>query len=462
MARPRKTENVDNKVTDISSLMAEMLQVAVKAGGTSYKAGEREEYITGIPIPNYALPLQFVIQNDIWPLHRLALIAGPFGSCKTTLALEICRWFIHAGGGINYLETEGKMDAMHIMAVIGSLINLVNMHEAQTVEEWQMRITESIEFLTSKPKGSITFPVVYLVDSLTGSDTQEALDHIKETGHAKGRTFSDMSLNLSQYFKWLSSAVLPVPVTGILINHQKRDLKQLPTGRSVEVKRKPGGDAQGFHATLDISVSKIGDINTVKRQGKKIGMQCEKNSMGVTGLKGYFETVASDRVDENGKMLRALWIDWYSSIPVFLRDCLKVDKVSALKDVLTISEAGNKWSCSQLGLVRATPSEFGKALVANDKLFKQVQDVLGIARREHKFLGPNGVIAPDPGPWFEEVESNVVIDFTKEEVSDDTTNRNTGGSAAGSTDEPGNECEDVQEPLQEADIRDPQPTEEAN
>lgn len=224
-------------------------------------ASDSAKFATGVPLKE--LSLMYLLGLNIFPLAKCVGIAGKAGSCKSALGFDFVRRLCEYNGYAAMLETEaGKVSEILVRSIIqDKYINAgrFSITPCTSIDEVQGALLKYTEgFKVNDPGASI--PMEFLIDSLTGNDTDEAIEKLDKEGHT-GRGFAISALSWSTYFKMFPQKLMGWPIGLIYINHMKESPPPPGQGHLPPKKRTPGGDSQWFHASIYI-------YTTVVKEGR--------------------------------------------------------------------------------------------------------------------------------------------------------------------------------------------------
>ena len=359
--------------------------------GETYMGPDIEMFITGVPIP--ALSFMYLIDSNVFPVSKCVGIAGYPESNKSALGFEVMRWFIQHGwpdaGFGKLIENEGaKLSPSLLRSIVGydKVDTHVQVTQSQTIDVAQRHLTFSLDYLKKNSSRDVAMAMV--LDSLTGSDTEESGDKIRETGFAD-RSFPTGALSWTQYIRWISGQLVGWPASFIFINHLKDKPAKERGGYAPPEKGVAGGTAQSFHAAFYLWMKLIGEDKRLTRvvEGKtvkcpqrvrNIQIECHKTSIGesrrgiTVGFCWYFEDGKQhsywDWEGATARLIAALQDDEVRDIKG-LKNCFHK---SVLADILDVKVTEKLYSSKRLGLQHVTPSEFGAAVHADAKLMDEL------------------------------------------------------------------------------------------
>jgi RecA/RadA recombinase len=374
---------------NVDDFVDEALKAAEATFGQEkcYVAAGHEKTMTVLPVT--PLSVRWLIESNGWPLGRITQSGGGYGTQKSSFAFQLIQWYLEAGGFVVLIDTENKTSSSLLRSMIAPEFFDTNdpkhkrfmIVNATTIEEWQRiiqeqckRLMELSEVLKRKP----SFPILFVVDSLMGSSSEEGLEQIKTEGAAPGRTYSDAALVISQYMKVFPNTLLNWPITVHTIHHEKPNIG-LP-GMS-----RQGGKAPDFYATLDFqfkrggvtSMGKSMEYSNLKLQAKNISLSVRKSSMGSDVDK---ELSVAFCWSFDGTKQRSWW-DWDSASAMLL-----AKYANQLTDIMDINHetrqrVGEVFWSEKLGIAEenAVPaSEFGKLVDSNIELKTKLEEALHV------------------------------------------------------------------------------------
>ena len=421
-ARPREMVNLDkrvltkkqklsiedwkgvNKGRKVDAYFAGTAAVARTKFGSegTYVGSDTHNMMIGIPIP--ALPFEFLLAQDCYPLGHIMQVNGPPGTNKTSLMAEIIRWFVLNDGGANYLEAETKMSPDLLPSIIGWGRQSYITDRCDTLEEWQTRMTYYIEDhkkrLTGtkeEPGPGRSMPIVFGVDSLMGKLSNETIEKIKEAGFA-GRQFPKEALSLTSYFKAVPAWIDQWPFAIVLNNH----VKFSKDDNGNKKRNKGGGEQISFQQSYELEMSVVKqELKCAEWDGRVLQIRNYKNSFGPdqrriqTRIIWWQEPNPNydpDDPDETEPPTRQVtrW-DWDWSTTRMIFDVFKnggklAERLKAVLHFATPSTAeitGTAYSAT----LNMKPkdavswSDFGQMINGNAKLKDAIRSALGIKRR---------------------------------------------------------------------------------
>ena len=284
----RENWNAINRTGTLDSMMDGMMETAKNKFNAESVFGSSEDFssvVVGIPLPS--LSLEYLTGNTVWPLSSVAQIAGRWGTCKSSFAYDIFRWFYEYGGRSICLDTESKFNPELCRSIMrsGDDSRAFHYNRCKSVEDWQDRMTfyvrEWKKILTGTketPGPGKVVPVVFSLDSLAGASSDEVQEKILKEGHAN-RMHPVNALKNSIYLSGIRSEFDYWPFSLLIVNHLKERTDD--TGRQSDYT--PGGERFNFIETYEIRTSIWSKrIANTQFEGVGIRLTCAKNSLAPT------------------------------------------------------------------------------------------------------------------------------------------------------------------------------------
>jgi hypothetical protein len=369
-----------------------------KFGHGSVLAGsDTNQLVVGIPMPSLAL--EWLIQQDVFPLSVIIMLVGKWRTCKSALLYEIFRWFDKCNGGAVLNEAETKFSPDLCQSIMGYEDDEVPiiLNRCNSLDEWQKYLTfylkeqkKQMIGTADEPGPGRTIPVCFGVDSVMGKSAEEKHEKISKEGSA-GRAFPVEALMITEYIRAIAHELDNWPFSLVLINH----LKTAITEEGGSERRKPGGDFASFQESFELETSIWKEkIDTAHFDGTGVRISCEKNSFGVTGRKIKTRMLWWDEEigeDQSGPIYRQKTVfDWDWSTINFLNDLppkykarlkerdIDLDVKSPTADVECLA----RMKCLGMGTSDYLPwNEVGAMIRDNSDVMERIRNGLSIKRR---------------------------------------------------------------------------------
>ena len=364
-------------------------------------AGDVGNLVIGIPMP---LAMQYVLQNNVFPVGRMIQLVGMEKSNKSSLAFEIARWFTESMGMAYLFENETKFSSDLAQSIYGwtdeTGIEVMGHWPCETLEDWQQKVqnaTMGIKLLMTKgdkerkikPLGR-TLPVLMLLDSIAGGVAEEKQTKITKRGFAS-RDYSIEALLNQDFLKKYRSDLVGWPFAFLVVNHLK---KQKAEGGQYIERKKPGGKHLGFAESIELEMAKIKALRyvddrpgamTMDIRGNRIKIECQKSSIGeedreltVNFMWWY------DKSEITGRPRQYSRWQWEEAVVDLLasQEGSRKQKVTDIVD-LRVAKEGRLWS-KRLGVSKKAPlprKDIGMLIEQDPKIISQLQDLFAIKQR---------------------------------------------------------------------------------
>ena len=364
-------------------------------GGVTYMGKEIEAMIVGIPLP--ALSLMYLFDSTVFPLGKPVGFAGFPASQKSSLGFELIHWFQSLGGYGKVVECEGgKVSPSLLSSIVGPEgYEQVTIVRCNSIDSARKQINFTLDFLKKKdPEKKV--PFILILDSATGSTTDENIEKLMGDADWSGRGFPINALFYTEYLKVLASQMAGWPFAFVFTNHLKEkppEMQGLPPKKGM-----PGGGALMFHSSYVFWMERIGVEQRMTRivngeaiscptETRKLKLECHKTSMGTDARRIQ---VDFSWWHENNRQVSIF--DWSASTARML--FAMQDKENAelkafkgakmlkggLEDIVDITVNKQLYTSKKLGLQGVSDHEFGEAVHANAALMEQLIDFMHIKR----------------------------------------------------------------------------------
>lgn len=404
MARKKTAESAP---PDLDSALHEAVEWAQRKFPKGIvTGGEEEARCMCLPVP--ALAPRVLVKQEGFPMGRFYLLDGAQESCKSAFGYEMIRWtrLLHGKGKI--IEVEDKRSPTLCLSINKYDHKAFTVQYCDTMQDWNSALTYWIhEFIDIMDgvKGSKTkrnrpgigriAPVTFMVDSIMSAVGDDTMEEIKDEGHGKRRFASDTAL-LSEFMKVFTKWIPEYPFIVVGVNH----LKPTQDARGFQVRHMPGGKAPGYHAALDIEMTRLQRDARQLAGGHEyipLRLKTQKNS---TAPKSEIEVdfrwyTDFDHPTESGECLQISEFDWDSASIQCIFDAMGkggTDIAKRLRDVTGLRSVGKsegkRVASDVLEITEDDPlnyAEAGRKLeekIQADKSFRDLlYPLLGIQRR---------------------------------------------------------------------------------
>lgn len=393
-----KTLSKEQKQASRSAIFESLLEVNRQKFGADKvlsTADEMDQLIVGVPAPSLAF--EYLIMNDVFPLKTLLMIAGTWGSCKTSLAIEFFRWIRMADGFCAFINTEQKFDSDLAYGILRETPQDQPFFylSADSVESYQTMLTYSLKAYKKIPNAEY-IPGIFVIDSLASATSESSHEKIEKDGHASRNFALHASLN-KDYISKLKNDYAQWPISIVYINH----LKQGPPDHMGRSKKYTlGGQAVNYHESFEIhSEIKKKNITCTAYTGTQLELTCAKNSYGRTGNKIPARFLHTMVDVGNGQVQEVHYWDWNWSIVMLLYNLIKVANspyasfnrsrllernIKIDMDSTSMESTSAKAWFPLIGINKsdALPiSELGRLIHENEQVCDLIREALNIKRR---------------------------------------------------------------------------------
>lgn len=387
----------------------------------AFMASDFGKYQQGIPIPH--LMMEYIFGLNVIPMPSLIEFAGPPGSCKSAFLQYIMSIFAALNMRGVYVETENKASNTLLESFLGEegSKRVLFIPGPMTMEDWEAEILNALKNYRAAYAASVakhakntTHPVLpplcLGLDSLTGGSSKESIAATDKDGKT-GRSYPVEALILSKFFPQIPTRMRDLPMVFIYTNHEQQRMEEKKGPFTVQgPRRSQGGQRPDFYCGIRMFFEQENKperlAGNVKKQ--RVVIEVGKNSFNESrqriSLPMYWETTVND---DNNESTQRTWFGWEEALAEFLapdKGGPKYDSAAVKRFLNVKRESATAFSCRELGLVRVSPEELGKAIEADTELVAKLRPYLGV--KSWKVWDGNPVSAnveaeldlPDPEP----------------------------------------------------------------
>jgi hypothetical protein len=362
-----------------------------------------------------ALALQWLIDSNGWPLQSMVTLSGFPKSMKSSASQMIGTHFIREpyGGGAVIVHNEGKFSPSKLRAIARDMAKRFLVQGRGSVEDSQEALSFYVDALRAQRerihkalkakkadlekdaelralRESHLYPFCLILDSLTGSQTEEMIGKVADEGHGVGRTFQDRSLVVTTFMNATVPRLIGLPVMFLSVNH----LKEAPVsnGPPGATKRyNPGGVAPGFFTSLDIQTRRQDEKSSGGRKIVNLQWYVNHSSIGRDHRK-----ITVPYVETYGEQNQQLdYFDWDSALVLLLEQLSGDGVYSDLKEYAGLRRierrGGDVFVCKCMGIDEDqalegdwTSEKLGYALQQDADIRDRLQYLLRI--QKHKLF----------------------------------------------------------------------------
>lgn len=386
----------ENRSASRNGLMAAFAAVAKEKFGATKVFGSKkdlEQLCVGIPTPS--LPIEYVMANDILPF-ALIMLAGSWGSCKSSLLFEFFRWVYELNGLPFHVDAEHKFDgdfACRIMRAPKGVQPFVS-NRCNSTEEWQTMFTHYISEVKrmligtkEEPGPGATIPIALGLDSLAASLSEEIQDKVMEEGFAN-RAHPIDALKNKNYLNAIIPKLANYPFMLLVVNH----LKLKKDDRGIEHAYTLGGGNVNFRESIELHMSVWrSKFKNSQFEGIGVKIACAKNSFGPTHRAIRTRFLWWHETDEQtGELVQQVTWDWDWAIVNLLHEAEGIYKNRLKAAELEVKVKSPTADVECLANMRAlgmgkeeylTWQEVGRMIHENAEVSGRIREALGIKIR---------------------------------------------------------------------------------
>lgn len=318
-------------ITDYIKRVKDQFQKDHKDSHVRFNTASQEPPPFGLELDNPLL--EYVLSRRFFSKGRCYLIYGKKGCSKTSLLLDQFKTYQQAGGLAVWIETEHAAD-FDYAAMQGVDTSKLLYHNPKTLEEG---LELAWTYGENAEMGDKT-PIIVGFDSLAGTLTeyeeeQDDMFQSKPGEHAK---------IMARFYREYCGLIGDKNMIFVATNQLKDKIGGMPTYGADALEAMIGGDAPRFHSTVQLKMSKTGEIMAPDHNGipRKAGSNHKVTAVrNKLGLEGKDQSVPFDLYTRGG-------IDWYTPLVKFLGERYKNFVSGAgwvkwgIEDTKYIAEAG--------------------------------------------------------------------------------------------------------------------------
>jgi hypothetical protein len=386
----------ENRGKSRNGMMAAFAAAAKEKFGATKVFGSKqdlEQLCVGIPTPS--LPIEYAIANDVLPF-ALMMLAGSWGSCKSSLLFEFFRWVHELNGLPFHIDTEHKFDgdfACRIMRQPEGPLPFVS-NRCDSTEEWQSMFTHYVSEVKRLLRGTkeapgpgATIPVAIGLDSLAASLSEEIQDKVMEEGYAN-RAHPVDALKNKNYLNAIIPKLANHPFMVFIVNH----LKTRKDDRGIEHAYTLGGGNVNFRESVELHMSVWrSKFKNAQFEGIGVRIACAKNSFGPT-----HRTIKTrflwwyDEDEITGELIQRVTWDWDWAICDLLQSAEGINKNRLKKADLELKVKSAAADIECMANMRALGmgkdeylswQEVGRMIHENAEVSQRIREALGIKIR---------------------------------------------------------------------------------
>ena len=375
-------------------------------------AGEAGSLVMGIKMP---FIMQYILQSTVFPLSRMMQLVGMAKSNKSALAFEIAGWFARSAGVAYLFENESKYSEDFAESILGyedeTGRRVFGHLPSKTQEDWQAKLTGTmfklkmrmdkgfiekrkkrdgkVETIKHPPVGRC-FPVLLLVDSISGTISEEKFNKIEKRGFAS-RDYATEAMSNQDFLKKTSPDLVGYPLSLLVVNHLKKNKAE--NGQHIE-RKKPGGTHIGFQESYELEMTKVRSLKFVddrpgapslEIRGNQIKIKCQKSALGEEEREAEVDlTWCYNRSPVDGLVRQYSRWQWEAATVNLLAN-LEGTRRTRVFDVVDVRSATeDRWWSKKLGVSQKAPvsrAELGALIDKDPEIVRQLGELFAIKHR---------------------------------------------------------------------------------
>ena len=198
--------------------------------------GDQDMPDVGIPFPSFCW--EMFVGHSVLPLSSCYALAGPTGSFKSHLVLEMARWVLNSGGYTILAENESKYNKDMANAVIGPGAKDVFVCKCHSFNEVQKTLISSIKKADAEKDDLL---MLHIIDSIVGNATDSQHEKIQKEGSIE-RGYPSNALAAANFLPTYMPMLGNKPYLGVWVTHSKEE--KYDPYRAPTVELKGGGNWQ--------------------------------------------------------------------------------------------------------------------------------------------------------------------------------------------------------------------------
>lgn len=347
------------------------------------------QYAAGLP--DVPLSWQMFTQQDVFPLNTIIELHGPSDSAKTSLTLELGRWFIDHGGVMVFLLSENTFPEDIALSLLGDSYfddEVFFYHPVRTTSEAQELLVTYAdafrEYNADHPDDPR--PALFVLDSLGALLPDQTKDAFEKKGYG-AQTVAQLARAWSDAIADISDHLVDSGCTFVFINHEYSNIGYHGVTTS-------GGKKIKYLKTMEIRTRELSAARSssnpefVSAHEKLIEAKLKKHSSG--SPHGIIH-----RIPFRWNLQKEFTWDWHFAFAYSLKQYL--DKRASVGPARKIKKSKKKWSCKGLDLKDVSAQKLEEVFRDDEELYAAFGEEFGISRRPKftKSIRSDGVSEKD-------------------------------------------------------------------
>jgi hypothetical protein len=389
-AVPKKSKPVPERLT-----AKELFEVKptkkfnLKAWQQGTAIGEQDLPNIGIAFPS--LCWEMFVGHSVLPVSSCYALAGPTGSFKSHLVVEMARWVLNSGGYTILAENESKYNKDMAEAVIGQSARDIYVYKCASFNQVEQSLISSLKKADAEEKNPL---LLQIIDSIVGNATQSSQEKVRKEGEIE-RGYPPNALAAANFLPNYMPMLAHKPYLGIWVTHSKEEKENTYQPSVVTLK---GGGSWEYRCRVAFLLNRVSEKPECDDRIWKIRLMLKlKKDASIRGFKLPF-TLRSRYVpltDEDTReiySIRIVKFCWHEATLDLWRDPVKYgypDYYSAVvADLTGFAEVklkeGKGFIAPKIGIGKAEacrdPRVIMNALYADEKVLDQMRAEMGIQK----------------------------------------------------------------------------------
>jgi hypothetical protein len=351
--------------------------------------GEQDLPNIGIAFPS--LCWEMFVGHSVLPVSSCYALAGPTGSFKSHLVVEMARWVLNSGGYTILAENESKYNKDMAEAIIGESASDIFVVKCKSFNQVQQTLTSSLKKADAEEENPL---LLQIIDSIVGNATDSSQDKVRKEGEIE-RGYPPNALAAANFLPNYMPMLGNKPYLGIWVTHSKEEKENIYQPTVVTLK---GGGTWEYRCRIAFILNRVSEKPECDDRIWKIRLMLKlKKDASIRGFKLPF-TIRSRYVpftdEETGEIytVRIVKFCWHEATIDLWRDPVKYgypDYYSeVVKDLTGFTEVklktGKGFIAPKIGIGKDEASRDPKvimnALYADENVLGQMRAEMGIQK----------------------------------------------------------------------------------
>ena len=202
--------------------LAPTVKFPIKPWQQGVAIGEMDLPDVGIAFPSICW--EMFVGRSVLPVSSCFALAGPTGSFKSHLVVEMARWILNSGGYTLLAENETKYNKDMAKAIIGQQAQEVYVYNCASFSQVQQALLGSLKKV-NKEQGKEPPLLMQIVDSIVGNATGSQQDKVLKAGQTE-RDYPSNALAAANFLPVYMPMLGNKPYIGLWVTHSKEEPKE--------------------------------------------------------------------------------------------------------------------------------------------------------------------------------------------------------------------------------------------